>query len=132
MSDRQETVTVTFNPANIGPNTSPVTTSIPSEGLSIPQGTTIITFNLVTLGGGSGGQAAYPQSPNPPPIQFADGSFPPLTAPFSLLAWGLQQFQLQDVNDGLSAAGTYTFTVFVEYGGQRYSGDPVIINEPPA
>lgn len=135
MPDGQETVKVTFNPAAIGTNTSPVTTDVPPTGLTIPPGTTIIIFNLVTEGDGSGAQATYPQSPSPPPVRFPDRSR--LDLPFSDFAWGLTDFQLMDVNEGPSAAGTYTFSVFVEYAlpgqpTQTYSGDPLIINEPPA
>ncbi|HTQ78719.1 MAG TPA: hypothetical protein VMM92_01900 [Thermoanaerobaculia bacterium] len=131
MATNSEIVTVTFTPGNIGSDTPPVTTSVPADGLRIRQGITIIIFNLVTNPPNLGGnQPTFPVPPSSPPIQFADGS--PLDSPFSLFAWGdLNEFQVEDANIGFGTAGQYLFTVFVEFEGVTYPGDPMIINEPP-
>jgi|HubBroStandDraft_3_1064219.scaffolds.fasta_scaffold03133_5 hypothetical protein len=125
-------VTVKFDPNNIGTTFNPVSTDIPfgpSGGLPIPQGTNLINFQLQTLSGGSGSQATFPSSP----LQFSGKSLPvgPFTYPVPVPA-GVTQFQVQDDNTNSDQAPkTYGFTVLVDYDGQTFQGDPVIINEPP-
>ncbi|HSS50513.1 MAG TPA: hypothetical protein VLX28_16375 [Thermoanaerobaculia bacterium] len=146
-------ITVVFNPLNPDPTQKiallsddiQVDTIVNQHTLRIPQGIALIVLDLMTL---PGGEEAFPaeffeepltwlnpniaELPPPPPVP------PLLPSPWSVTqpeVFLVQRFipnhlTIVDINT-VKQENSHPVNVNVTYGGELYSSDPIIVNEPP-
>lgn len=127
---------VEFNPANLTSPEGPVSISgpfitippNPTRLLLIPQGITLIVFNLIPL---LPGEDAQPQFPTYP-IEWFNESGSTISQPdcFDVHWYNPNQCTVVDFNSALQAQ-PHTFNVVVAYKNKTYGTDPTIVNQPP-
>lgn len=89
-----------------------------------PEAISLLTFTLT-----GHPDAKFPSTP----IQWLDATHQPMDLPpwFVMHRHGDNHFSLWDFNSVPETALQHFFQVYVFFGGQTYSHDPSIINEPP-
>lgn len=104
---------------------------MPADGkLHLPQGISMIVFNMLPTNGGSGLQARIPVYP----IQWLDAAGIPVAAPpYAQAQWyNHRRFTLVMFNSALiDEDNEHRFNFSVVYDGKTYGNDPIIINDPP-
>jgi hypothetical protein len=135
------TVTVTFNPANIGTPTGPISlssnspdftlgnpTGDPPTQISVHPGICMIVFSLAPVEG----SLIQPQFPTYPFVWFNQegGSSIPQPDCYDVHWYNTNQCTVVDFNSALNT-NPHVFNILVSYNNQTYGTDPVIVNEPP-
>jgi hypothetical protein len=105
--------------------------NMPADGqLHLPQGISMLVFNMLPTNGGSGLQARIPVYP----IQWLDAASNPTEAPpYAQAQWfNHRRFTLVMFNSSLvDEDNQHRFNFAVVYDGKTYGNDPIIINDPP-
>lgn len=132
-------LTVVFNPLNPDPQQKitlisddfQIDTNLSQHPLPIPQGISMIVFDLITLPGVAGPLAEFdPEGavtwfdPNNPTEEILQPTA------FLVQAFNPNHLTIVDFNTA-KVQNSHPFNLNVLYQGDRFSSDPVIVNEPP-
>ena len=129
-------ITVEFNPENINnPEQNPITILGPfnSENqLLVPQGISLIVFQVVTVNQGDGPEAQFPTYPIEWFVNNGGEFNTPIAQPESFKVHWLnpRQCTIVDTNTALFT-NEHPFNVLVSYENNTYGTDPTIVNQPP-